>query len=138
MTSKGSPFGGQFLDFIELSTLLLRNVRETGTTASFRGLIPESSRERIYETFANLQLPRRQLQEFKDRCPKNIEHYLIFVGFDDSSTFLRNTISRRRRNVFEVATTRFYDTLCNFASSISGSLRKYSDFSIKVRSFRNF
>ena len=74
MTSKGSPFGGEFVDFIELSTLLLRNVRETGTTASFRGLIPELSRERIYETFANLQLPLRQLQEFKDRCPKNIEH----------------------------------------------------------------
>ena len=74
MTSKESPLEGEFFDFIELSTLLLRNVRETGTTASFQGLIPEMSRERICETFANLQLPRRQLQEFKDRCPKNIEH----------------------------------------------------------------
>ena len=74
VTSKGGPLEGEFLDFIDLSTLLLRNVRETGTTASFQGLIPEMSGERICETFANLQLPRRQLQEFKDRCPKNIEH----------------------------------------------------------------
>ena len=74
VTSKGSPFGGQFLDFLELSTLLLRIVRETGTRASFKGLIPKMPRQRICETFANLQLPRRQLQEFKDRCPKNLEH----------------------------------------------------------------
>ena len=35
VTSKGSLFEGQFLDFIELSALLLQNARETDTTASF-------------------------------------------------------------------------------------------------------
>ena len=74
LTSQESLFGGEFVKFIELFTLLLWDVRETGTTVSLRGLIPEMSLVRICETLENSEIPRRQLQEFKKWCPQNLEH----------------------------------------------------------------
>ena len=99
---------------------------------------PKSPKVRNAKLSTISRFPRRQFYTFNMSHPNGLRHQLIFVVFDDSSTFLRMNVSLRRRNDFRRPRAAKCDTVNDFALSIFRSLTRYSFFSIKVLSFRQF
>ena len=75
----------------------------------------------------------RQFYVFNMRRPNRAIPELIFVVFDDSSTFLRIRISLRRRNDFRHHAAAICDTVCKFALWNLTARRRDQFFSIKTQ-----